>query len=158
MRPLHFAIPVDLKNLLAAELAAVGVTGGTQTAITDNLPTDFYPTFAQLNDAENLTRTQFDAAMTPARATDAALNAASRSSYNTHVASVSATWDTLCGYQNWFDTVRQLLPLGPPEPTPPPPPPPPPPLNNFWVDNTGNSSWVDNTGNMAWVDNLGHGP
>lgn len=121
MRSLHFASPADLKNLLASELAAVGVMGAAQAAITANLPTSFYPTFAQLNAAENQTRTQFDSVMTPARATDAAANAG-RASYNTNVAIVSATWDTLCGFQNWFDSVRQLLPLGPASSAPPPPP------------------------------------
>jgi hypothetical protein len=62
MRPLNFGSPTDLKNLLAAELTAVGVTGGTQTTITANFPTgSSYPTQPQIAAAENLTRAQFAA-------------------------------------------------------------------------------------------------
>jgi hypothetical protein len=78
----------------------VGVTGATQTTITANFPTgSSYPTRPQIAAAENLTRAQFEIAMVAARATGD----------TNQVAVVSTTWDTLCGLQNWFDSVLNFV-------------------------------------------------
>jgi hypothetical protein len=94
---LNFASPQDLHNLLIAELAGAGVSGGNQTSIGSNFPTNAYPTLAQIQTAENATMTLLSAALATARA----------SGNNATVAAVNKTWVVFTDpIDNFFEAVR----------------------------------------------------
>jgi hypothetical protein len=97
-----FSSPAHLNSQIAGEISAgaLAISGGNQTAILANLPSDaIWPTLTQLESAENLVRSLYDAAMNTARA----------SGLNATVASTAALWESLCGFQNMFDVARRTI-------------------------------------------------
>lgn len=97
-----FGSPTDLHNQVANEIAAsaLAISGGDQTTILSYLPTGAtWPTFTQLNSAENAVRTLQDAAMNTSRATG----------NNSTVAATEKAWRSLCGFRNIFDVAREHI-------------------------------------------------
>jgi hypothetical protein len=100
---ISFGGPAGLRAQVALELAVPGlnISGANQAAILAFLPNGSWPTFAQLESAENLTRSLYDTAMTAARATG----------NNATVAATDAMWATLAGFRdgNIWDVARTAI-------------------------------------------------
>jgi hypothetical protein len=97
-----FSTPTDLYNTVNNEIsnAALSISGGSQTTILNNFSTgSTWPTFAQLNTAENLVRGFYETAMNTARATKSP----------DAVGLVDAAWDGLCGFRCIFDVARETI-------------------------------------------------
>jgi len=97
-----FSTPTELHDLINSGIsdAALSIDGGTQTSILSNFPTSTtWPTFAQLNTAENLVRNIYDGQMNTARATG-----------NPETARVvNNAWTGLCGAECLFDVARTKI-------------------------------------------------
>src|ERR1035437_3975236 len=97
-----FSSPTDWHNQVANGIvdAALSIDGGTQTTILTNFPTSTtWPTFAQLNTAENIVRNIYDGKMNTARATKLPAS----------VATVNNSWIGLCGFRSIFDAARERI-------------------------------------------------
>jgi len=99
---ISFSSPTDMHDQVsnAIGVAALSIGGSDQTNILSNFPTStVWPSWTQLETAENLVRGFYDAAMNTARATGVTAN----------VAAVNATWDGLAGFRNIFDVARETV-------------------------------------------------
>lgn len=100
-----FSSPADLNAQVSAEIgaAALAISGGDQATILAYLPTgSSWPTFTQLEAAENKVRSLYEAAMSTSRATG----------NNATVAATAASWSSLCGFRNLFDVARETIVRG----------------------------------------------